>query len=932
MKGKSLLFTILFTLGFSLLKGQVVPMSTSQVFLEVPEQIEQGKSPVISIVVKIGSKNHNNFQGFLRIVLPNGIKAISPQSLPVSFSDSMFIAVKLLAHNVPAGKNVIRFELENKQNETVTHSETFYTVDEKTLLRLINEQANIIYSNPNDSVRVAVTLANLGNVKVKSTVLFNIPDLMGQKNSFEKTSEINAGERKQVLFTFFPSKELVERSEYNVDITASYGTERILIGASKVQVQNLSSSKRFIIWDNNVVSNNLLTKGISLNYRTSGKNSELYQVFGGGNLDLPTGYLSFSGQLYSQNPDFKNAVLTNTKLQYYYNNNVFSVGNITKMTEITLYGRGAEAQLVSEDNKKQLEIGVIDQNYNIIDNVGWFQDSYGAYAIGSLAFTKSTQQKYTGGYVIKYDPYLQAHHNVGLAQGSYVFNKHWAVSGKISSAFSKYNSLNMDKTSIAEEFSYNGKLGKFLLNGNIFNSSDYFPGNRPGVLQIQQSVFRYSQTGYNFSANFTLSDYSPQTVFNSINFQSRNIYTNANLAFPSSTSWRFNAGYQNRYEKGNSYFKFGEVINGSSHVLTEQVSWASYGRKHSLMLNLENGLAWFEKRNKPQLQFRGRIVYGFYWFNVMAAYQSGSSNLSEYTHSINSAISDYSKVSAGFYFNKSFKKLNLASSLGGNFSKDQLLGIYYNFYSNLKYTPSKRIYAFLNLGFNQYRYTSYFGENSLSKMFSTEIGLSYILQRTIPSSKKKGRVDIFIFQDNNSNNIFDEGDTPAYDYPLEFNKVVFVSDRNGKISYTNLPYKEYQIKAGANKGWFNEENTVQLDKTRMEIQIPLHQTGIVKGEVKYSYDKRMTVGFTPKYGGIVFKFTSATGKVTEVYTDDSGNFLAFLPKGSYRIELDITSLPVNALYEEPPREISVIQGGITNVPQFIVGAKQRKVNIKKFVE
>lgn len=132
-------------------------------------------------------------------------------------------------------------------------------------------------------------------------------------------------------------------------------------------------------------------------------------------------------------------------------------------------------------------MGFVDQNYNLIEKNNWFKNGYGFFAKGSLQ-SNNASRNVSGGYIYQYDPFEKAKHNILGTEINYNFNPEWQLNAKVNGALSSYEIQNLFKPSFAGESNYNGKIKNFNLNGNYYFSSDYYPGNRRGSIQLQQNI------------------------------------------------------------------------------------------------------------------------------------------------------------------------------------------------------------------------------------------------------------------------------------------------------------------------------------------------------------------------------------------------------------------------------------------------------------
>uniref|UniRef100_A0AAU6WK05 Outer membrane protein beta-barrel domain-containing protein n=1 Tax=Chryseobacterium endophyticum TaxID=1854762 RepID=A0AAU6WK05_9FLAO len=126
---------------------------------------------------------------------------------------------------------------------------------------------------------------------------------------------------------------------------------------------------------------------------------------------------------------------------------------------------------------------------------------------------KDAAKSFSATYSFRNDPYEKARHNLVGTDVQYTFNKDWNMSAKVYSGLSVYDEINVTKPSLAVESQYSGNYHKINLNGNYFYSTDYYPGNRRGMLQIQQNISTNINKNYSIYGNILVSNFSPKFYF-----------------------------------------------------------------------------------------------------------------------------------------------------------------------------------------------------------------------------------------------------------------------------------------------------------------------------------------------------------------------------------------------------------------------------------
>lgn len=83
-------------------------------------------------------------------------------------------------------------------------------------------------------------------------------------------------------------------------------------------------------------------------------------------------------------------IVNNTYLTYKRENNEFTIGNINKLLELSMFGRGLEYAYTSPDKNKKIEAGFVDQTYSLIERNSFLKYGYGFYTRGTVNLRNST--------------------------------------------------------------------------------------------------------------------------------------------------------------------------------------------------------------------------------------------------------------------------------------------------------------------------------------------------------------------------------------------------------------------------------------------------------------------------------------------------------------------------------------------------------------
>lgn len=504
----------------------------------------------------------------------------------------------------------------------------------------------------------------------------------------------------------------------------------------------------------------------------------------------------------------------------------------------------------------------------------------------------------------------------------------WSMTMRMHGAISQLFEDNSNKATGSGELRYNGEAKGFNLSGSYYLSSSYFPGNRKGVLSLQQSVSKRIND-FSFNTNAYYSRFKPRSYVFPVNTNTGNLMANGDIYFPKLVNVTFGIGYQHQYEHSNSYQQNvspESVIEMNANRVRGSMSWSSRKIGHSASLSGEYGHSTNSISDNSNEQYRVNLSYSIKWLNVMAQYQRGSYYLSEQM-TASRGTNPYERFISSMSVNQQFFDNRLSVMANAGMSKDYYSDFSPSAYLNVRYNMSKWFSMFVNSNWYSYKYKNLPSVSS----YSNELGLTVHLQGVRANANKKSRVKAFVYHDRNSNGVYDVGDEPAKGYPVVIDKKPFVTNDKGEVTYRKVPFGKYEVGQISEKGWFGDADTLKVDKFKSSIQIPLQQAGVVSGRITYKFDLRTSMEIEPKVEGIIFQITSTDGVVKHrVATNDDATFTAFLPTGEYRVELIKTSLPANTTCENSLQVVEVLPGKIAKMDAFVIDVQQKKVNIRRF--
>ncbi len=922
------LFICFFT--FSGIKAQTA--TSTPVEMEIRESYLNDQ--ILSHILKFTNTSDYEFNGNVKFESASEINPLSRNSRPVKIApdDSSFVAFKLIVgKEISSGKKNIRYDLFDEDGTFVLKGDVNFEIEERVHVHLMTDDAPIMLINPEDSVRINVTVNNSGNTTEEITLVFNVPELRGMPAFTEFKAVIEPMSRIKFTYSFIPSNNLHDLIQFPVNITAMRGREKMLFGSRTVTVQNVLSNRNYrdadpmrSIYTGAGINDNYIT----MSYRQYTSLSGVLQMQGGGLLNLPAGYLQLKGNVYNYN-SMQTPVVSNSSLMYKLYENEFSVGNLSEHLELPLYGRGAKVKFSDDKKRKSINFGAIDQNYNLVSSNPWFEDYYSFYAVGEIGENDHNKGAKIS-YLYQKNPYERAGYQLGSLQWRTAFGKNWNIEMNAHTALGKYETVEKDKLSGAAELNYSGSISdKISLNGSGYYSDGYFPGSRRGTINFSQGINVMLGEEIYLNGNLGYNKTEPKYINRNYDYFSEYNSGNIYLSLPKVLRLNTSVYYRHQGERSSIYKNHRDgqenpdYSSMNSHRFGWQWRWQNPGMKYSLFGTIEGGFFKDPLESDNILQSKATLSYSFDWLNIDLSYQKGAYYLYEYITS-KAQGSDFYRYTASASVRKNISK-KIVLSAGANYNRDSYQGSIPSVNINTIWSPSDKLSLFLN----SYWYSYSFLSNK--NMFNTEVGLTYTFGQTNPDAGKKSKVIAHIYYDHNSNNKFDENDEPATGYLININENPFISDKDGEVRYTNVPYGEYKAEPLKVDSWYFNKKNFKVNGGKTKLNIPLKLSGTVSGIVDY-IKSELSVDIVPRFEGFRFTITNSDNSIKRtVVTDNKGNFTTFLPQDIYTITLDKKTLMEYTDCKELTRVFQVEPGKTTKLDNFEIEVKERKVNIKRFV-
>lgn len=903
---------------------------TENILFDIHEKSYNAESKILDLVIVIDNNKDENFKGKLKVSTPTGFRSILGQEIFIDLqkNEKRFISLKfLVGNNADAGDAQINLILTNEFDQKIGEKTVIHQVQESSILQMVAENPQIFRDNNLDSLKIRIKVSNKGNRTQQTTLVFKIPDYSDSNHFIEQHGTLRPQQDSTFTFSFLPSKELLKQSNFTINVTGFKDPDKELFGNTRISVQSISHTQKFQDEQQNGFASTT-RNSITASYRKVGNDLDMYQILGSGGFNVASGYIFINGNMFMMNSQ-TDPIVNNTYISYRREKSEFTLGNISKLLEMSLFGRGIEYSFLNATKDKKIEVGFIEQSFSLFERNSFLQNGYGFYVKGILN-PYNFSHNLSSIYIFKNDPYEKAKHHLIGTEFTHNFNNLWQTSSKLHGGISIYDQNGITKPSLAFESQYSGIIKKLNLNGNIFYSSDYYPGNRRGSLQIQQNVNLMVFKKHYAFANVFYSNYSPKYYFYQTQLSSDNVKMEAGLNFAKTGSFGYSLAYQYQFEKSNSYNNFLPQFQKNNlsilaHRIVESTNWMSVNKKHSAVLALDLGFAQYPDEEDQEFQGKINFNYNYRRINFTSQYQIGSYYLSEYAFSqLIDKNEKYKKLNTSVYYsNNAFKeKLNITSGI--SYTDDNIYGKSPSAFCNLKWHT--RVYDFF-MNSSLYNYSS---ANMRNNIFTIEAGVTLNLQKATLSTKKKSDIYAFAFYDKNNNNIFDTDEETASNYLININNIAFKTDPEGKILYKNVPFGKYRLKQSIQEGWYYDDQMLDISQYTLEIAIPLHQNGTVAGHINYQFDNKTAVDFNPRANGITFNIFRDTILIETVSTDDNGEFISFLPIGNYTILLNTNSLPQNTYSETERTDFSVKAGELYTLPEFVIKVKEKKIHSKKF--
>lgn len=903
----------------------------SAVSIETDQKLSVFNEDMVSILLKISNNTNIERNIDIDIQTVKGLRVINNiSSIHLKANEKAFLPVKIFVEkNQPAGITTIKYAITESSLALAT-AETSITVQSKRGLKIVANEPQVLMYKVGDSIKISTQVYNSGNREENVEIIASFPQADGRDLSLSKTVKLEPFVNKEVSFSKIVDKDLLKMELFTVNV-AGLNAEKEFFGNAIVIVQNALGNRKYV--DPNFINFyrpayqvnhiSLSSRNAFLNYDSS-YNLDLHTEFYAGGIK---GIVNVNGTYWSNNNT--KPLFTNTWVRLEGKGVGVQLGNLNASDlEVNLVGRGAEVSVNPfKDKRSGIRVGAVEKSYNLIDPLDLNNSlrGYSSYAKSSVSLNEKVSLD--NSIILDNDPYQRSF----ILMNEYHYNnKQTFYDVRLGYGYtSSKGEVSNTASSIAAGLNLNTSFGKYTLSSNNYYSSSHYPGIRKGNTVFEERLFR-NFTKFNLWLGYSLNNYNPKSIdpqyeYNTVSNRSK---VEMGTSFTIARNTKLSIIPQWSTERSNvfinSSFK-SENVDFNSAFINTAFNYTSPDYKSSVSLVLSHGYSRYIGYTPSSFIYRLQANWYYKNFMLSANYQKG--NFMLYEGNFNNTLSNNTeRISAIANYKISLlnKRLNLV--LGSIFNSDRFIGKSFSVNSNLDYRVLSGTKLFASYNFNKYLNGIYRSANNYY-----QIGI----MQDLPSfgeekgNSKTGNIELFFYYDLNNNGQYDSTiDQPASDLKTKINNTLFITPKNGNIKYRKVPYGTYMIKVLEDK-WYVDDLRINVDRKDVFLTIPLQKTSMVKGKVQYQEATKTQYDVIEVLSGLPVVFQNSQFKNFVFYTNERGEYSAYLPVGHYKVFVDGYALQKN-VYVEASQSVDIAEGNTSMLKPFILKVKERKVEVKRF--
>ncbi|TJZ60395.1 hypothetical protein FAZ15_10330 [Sphingobacterium olei] len=932
---------VLSVISFVLFFG-LCSSSIAQVNQDVQMQLDSFvvlNAGINTLDIQLQNNGSTDFEGIIQLDLPQELNSLSGTQVTVHISagKKRFLSVKLRSNALYTLKGrTFPVKLIDHRGEILMQKMVDIEVPEKRSVVIQNNSEMQYLRQIGDSVYVRMRVINSGTTDEQIRLLLSSPDRVGDRDFQSISMLLPSGKDSLIQVGFVVEKYMLDLPQYTVRVSAMYENSDVF-GNFTILFSNIASNRnyqRMFNFDNNaaVYSRNY----IDLQVNNLLEEQRMYYLRSEGEYRTHEGKIRYSAYVNQMSDLASRPNVNSTFVEYERKNTTVTLGNLQESLDAPLYGRGVKVAFRDSIKYDVLEAGIVEKSNDLLGFYGISNPGFTAFTRLVLGDQQSERKRYEG--QAYYDNNkMDSTESILWTNTFDLLRQELAdkiqirgfLAGGVNRYWGELESGDGVQPSAAMGVKLNGRSRRWTYSSDNFFSTAYYTGNRRGALQLSQRVNR-SIKKLNYGMGYFYSRYEPEYLNSRFaSYSNSTSRLDASLNMPISTFVSLSVQPNYNQENG-SYFSQSGILDVSTHSwqLLSSANMRSKNFKHNMFLTMETGLISIRDYTQDEFVLRGNFSYNYGALGLFGSYQKGAFQAYEVLNSLllDRPVGNRLSFGASYGGNILQKKLAWNANIMSNLSSD--FGNSYNTNINTSYRVLKNT---LLTGVFQYSYTK--GVTGYNYDFTNLcVGFRQNLksQNLDRPAIKTGNLKVFCFYDNNSNNIFDEGDEAATGYGFMVREILFVTDRRGNASFKKMPYGEYTLFFPLYSGYQAISKLLLMNRNSMEIEIPLQKVGTAKGRVSLEYDANLSLSTNLELDIYKVVAKNQNDKTFEAHTDQKGEFQLSLPQGDYTFYLDNANFPENIFIEDNARSGKVEIGKTLILDVFQLNVKSKKIEVKRF--
>lgn len=834
--------------------------------------------------------------------------------------DSIFIPIKAIVSTTAKAGNQSTIEAVFTVNGTQETKNVFLpiSIKERKLVKAMLLETNLIYERVGDSLAIPIRISNEGNTPQKITILARYPDFI-TRNAIENTDvNIRAFTDTIILLKKIVNKNILKQEDFTINITALYHNGDI-INNGTVRASSIRQDRKYTAPynpDYNLTFNQTNQVTASMQYNSD--NTKAYFLYANAQAEINEGILQANVDVnWWENSD--QVFLRNTWLSYKEKTYGATLGSISKFLELNLIGRGAEG-FYKPNETNTIEAGVIDKSFNLIENSNL---SFGKSAWGQFIHKGGWMQKkgYENTIIYDNDTYYGTKNYLASSRFSLYASENFNLraGGSISSLTSDIETGN--KTGGAGEIQFSGKLKSLFYTSSNYLSSGYFSGMRKGVLNLNERV-NLPFGKFNFWGVYNYLSAKPESFANQ--FTSTQFST---ARYDLGISRRFSSlivSLSPYYYTENRKEPFIGSISAKEYTMKATrvslgLTYYNTPTRQNLSLSFEGGLFTANTIDKKEFHFKTNFIYSWKMLNLLAFYQYNNFYLGEIIANSQFGVKEkYTNLTISPTLQQKFLNDKLTINAGMVYSENSLISKSLQFNGRVEYNITNDFTLFA------YNYYSDFS-TSINSLNTIQIGVTKRFN-PIKVDRTRSELEVYVYYENGNKDKTTKN-LPAVNQLVIIEGKAFRTDNKGVLKYRSLPPGTYTIKPVNTNEWYANAVTIVINSDT-KIAIGLNKTATIKGSLSYIATEK-SFDVTKKKGGLSIIAIDDNGNVFTTKTDDNGNFVLYVPKGSYTVTLEKSGISEYVEIENNNQVINAEPNDIKDV-KYNLNIKEKRVETRKF--